>query len=368
MKLRYKILTGLVATMVLATASLALVMSHDSPCPTAAAPAAGTATQQAAVFRCYGAPDVVQIERIEQPPLADDQVRVKVRAASVNALDWHYLRGKPYIMRLSTGLGTPKNTRMGVDFAGVVESVGSKVTRFKVGDEVFGGRNGALAEYVDVAEDRNVVLKPDNISFEQAGSVAIAGVTALQALRDHGQLKAGQKVLINGASGGVGTFAVQIAKSMGAEVTGVCSSRNAAMVQSIGADHVIDYKQTDFTQGSERYDLIVDMVGNHSLSAIRRALTEQGRLVIVGGSSENNFLGPLTGAIWAMATAPFVSQEMGMMLAELSAEDLGTLSELMQAGKLSPVMDRGYPLAQTADAVRYLEQGHARGKVVVTID
>ncbi len=368
MKLRYKILGGLAAMLAAATIAFGLVLSHDSPCAEAPVLPVGTETMQAAAHRCYGPPDVVKLESIEKPTAIDDQVLVRVRAAAVNPLDWHYLRGEPLIMRLSTGFGAPEDGRLGVDFAGVVEAVGPQVTNFKPGDEVFGGRSGALAEYVVVSQSRNLLHKPANISFEQAGSVAIAGVTALQALRDRGRLQAGQRVLINGASGGVGTFAVQIARSMGAQVTGVCSGRNAELVRSLGADQVIDYTQTDFTEGEQRYDLIVDMVGNHALSRLERVLTEQGSVVIVGGPSSNRWIGPLSGALWAEMRAPFSSHEIGFMLAELKPADLQALADLMQNGQLTPVIDRSFPLVEVAEALRYLETGRARGKVVVTLD
>lgn len=368
MKLRYKILGGLAAMLAVATIAFGLVLSHDSACVEAPTLPEGTPTMQAAAHRCYGSPDVVQLESVEKPSAVEDQVLVRVRAAAVNPLDWHYLRGEPFVMRLSTGLGTPEDGRLGVDFAGVVEAVGPKVTRFKPGDEVFGGRSGALAEYVLVSESRNVLHKPANISMEQAGSVAIAGVTALQALRDRGRLQAGQRVLINGASGGVGTFAVQIAKSLGAEVTGVCSGRNAELVRSLGADQVIDYTQTDFTEGPQRYDLIVDMVGNHPLSRLERVLSDQGSVAIVGGPSSNRWIGPLSGALWAELRAPFSKHEMGFMLAELKPVDLQALADLMQSGQLTPVIDRSFPLSEVAQALQYLETGRARGKVVVTMN
>jgi NADPH:quinone reductase-like Zn-dependent oxidoreductase len=368
MKLRYKILGGLALTLALATIAFGLVLSHDSPCAQAPSLTDGKPTMQATMHRCYGSPDVVKLEPVEKPSAVEDLVLVRVRAAAVNPLDWHYLRGEPFIMRLATGLGAPEDGRLGVDFAGVVEAVGNKVTRFKAGDEVFGGGHGALAEYVLLSESRHLVHKPDNVSPEQAGSVAIAGVTALQAVRDHGRLKAGQRVLINGASGGVGTFAVQIAKSMGAEVTGVCSGRNAELVRSLGADQVIDYTLTDFTEGQQRFDLIIDMVGNHSLARLEGVLTEQGSAVIVGGPSTNRWIGPLSGALWAELRAPFSKHKMGFMLAELKSEDLQTLADLMQSGKLTPVIDRSFPLSETAQALSYLETGRARGKVVVTMN
>jgi len=251
-----------------------------------------------------------------------------------------------------------------VDFAGTVEAVGKDVRQFKPGDEVFGGRSGAFAEYVSVPEDKALALKPANMSFQQAASVPIAAITALQALRDKGQIKPGQKVLINGASGGVGTFAVQIAKSYGAEVTGVCSTRNLEMVRSIGADHVIDYRQEDYTETGQRYDLIIDMVGNHSLSENRRALTPAGTLVIVGGA-KGNWIGPLMSPIKALLYSPFVEQKFVMLLARMRKDDLIILGDLMEAGKMTPVIDLQFPLSEVPEAIRYSEQGHARGKIVI---
>jgi NADPH:quinone reductase-like Zn-dependent oxidoreductase len=255
-----------------------------------------------------------------------------------------------------------------VDFAGTVEAVGGHVTRFKPGDEVFGGKFGAFAEYVTVREDRAIALKPNNLTFEQAAAVPIAAVTALQALRDKGQIRAGQQVLINGASGGVGTFAVQIAKSFGAEVTGVCSTRNVELVRSIGADHVIDYTREDFTRGAQHYDLIVDNVTTHSLLDYRRVLNPHGILVMIGSTTPGNWFAWLATPIKGMVLSPFVSQKFGMMLADLNKEDLATLGTLMQSGKVVPVIDRHYKLSEAADALRYLEAGHARGKVVLTVE
>src|SRR5437773_4075846 len=282
MRLRSKILSVILILVAAALVSLALAVSHDSPCGPAPVLAAKTKLMKAIVHRCYGSPDVLRFEDIEKPTPADDQLLVKVHAASVNPLDWHYMRGTPYLVRTDSGFGKPEDPRLGVDFAGTVEAVGKNVKRFKVGDEVFGGRHGAFAEYVTIREERAVVLKPANVTFEQAASVPIAGITALQALRDKGRIHPGQKVLINGASGGVGTFAVQIAKSFGAEVTGVCSTRNVDLVRSIGADHVIDYTREDFTKGNQRYDLIYDLVGNHSFSERRRILNPNGICVMAG--------------------------------------------------------------------------------------
>ena len=325
---------------------------------------------QAIVYCDYGSADVLRLENIEKPVPADDQVLVKVRAAAVNPLDWHYMRGTPYIMRIEAGLRKPKDTRMGVDFAGTVEAVGRNVTRFKPGDDVFGGRSGALAEYVTVRADRAVVLKPPNLRFEQAAAVPIAAITALQGLRDKGKIQPGQKVLINGASGGVGTFAVQIAKSFGANVTGVCSTRNLDLVRSIGADQVIDYTKEDYTKSGQRYDVILDNVGNRSLLDNRRVLNPKGKYVLIGGGGPNDqgWIGPLAGPIKALLLSPFVSQDMGMLLAKLNKEDLTILGDLMQAGKVTPVIDRRYRLSEVPAAIRYLEEGHARGKVVITLE
>jgi NADPH:quinone reductase-like Zn-dependent oxidoreductase len=322
---------------------------------------------KAIVYCDYGSPDVLALEDVEKPVPADDQVLVRVRAASVNPLDWHFMRGTPYVARADMGLRKPKVTRLGVDFAGTVESVGRSVRQLKPGDEVFGGRTGAFAEYVCVREDRAVALKPANLTFEQAAAVPIAAVTALQGLRDKGKLQPGQKVLINGASGGVGTFAVQIAKALGADVTGVCSTKNVDLVRSIGADRVIDYTREDFTKGERRYDLILDNVGNHSLLECRRALNTGGRYVMVGGPA-GRWIDPLPRALDAFVLSRFVSQDMGMILAELNKQDLTILRELMQAGKVTPVIDRRHGLSEVPAALRYLEGGHARGKVVISLE
>src|SRR6266446_8862978 len=329
----------------------------------------GEPHMKAVVYTNYGSPDVLEIRDVKKPVPNDDQVLVKVRAASLNPLDWHYMEGTPYIMRaMGTGLRKPKSPRLGVDLAGQVEAVGKNVTQFKPGDEVFGtGGGAAFAEYVCARKIR-LVLKPANITFEQAAAVPIAALTALQSLRDNGKVRPGQKVLINGASGGVGTFAVQIAKSFGADVTGVCSTRNVAMVRSIGADHVIDYTQEDFTKGEQRYDLILDNVGNHSLLQYRRALTPKGIFVIVGGPNSGQWIGPMVTPIKALMLSPLVSQKFAPFLAELNQEDLAIMRDLMQAGKVTPVIDRRYKLSEVPAAIRYLEEGHARGKVVIAVE
>src|SRR2546422_2356566 len=318
----------------------------------------------------YGSPDVLELREIEKPAVEDDHVLVRVHAASVNAGDWHSMRGKPYIIRLMLGgLFKPrtKNAVLGGDLAGRVEAVGGNVTEFQPGDEVFGMSIRTFAEYVSVRRV-GIVRKPANLTFEQAASVPIAALTALQGLRDKGRIQPGQKVLINGASGGVGTFAVQIAKSFGADVTGVCSTRNVAMVRSIGADHVIDYTQEDFTKGEQRYDLILDNVGNHSLLQYRRALTPKGIFVIVGGPNSGQWIGPMVTPIKALMLSPLVSQKFAPFLAELNQEDLAIIRDLMQAGKVTPVIDRRYKLSEVPAAIRYLEEGHARGKVVIAVE
>jgi len=367
MKLRYKVAGGILIFLAVAISSLALVLSHNSACGSAPAVSDEAELMKAIVYRCYGSPDVLELEDVEKPTPADDEVLVKVHAASVNPLDWHYMRGSPYLMRLGSGLGAPKDSRMGVDFAGTVEAVGKNVTRFKPGDEVFGGRSGAFAEYVIVPDDRAIVLKPSNVTFEQAASMPIAAITALQALRDKGQLKPGQKVLINGASGGVGTFAVQIAKSYGAEVTGVCSTRNVEMVRSIGADHVFDYTKEDYTESGQHYDLIIDNVGNHSLLANRRVLNPDGIFVIIGGP-KGNWLAPLMSPIKALMLSPFLGQEFVLLLAKMDKDDLTILGDLMQAGKVTAVIDRRYRLSEVPAAIRYSEEGHARGKIVIDLE
>jgi len=368
MKLRYKILNVILIVVAVGVVSLAFSLSHDSPCGAAPSLPADAKLMKAIVYRCYGSPDVLRFEDIEKPSPADDQLLVKIRAASVNPLDWHYMRGTPYLVRTDSGLGKPTDPRLGVDFAGTVEAVGKNVKRFKPGDEVFGGRDGAFAEYVAVREERAVVLKPANVTFEQAASVPIAGITALQALRDKGQIHPGQKVLINGASGGVGTFAVQIAKSFGAEVTGVCSTRNVPLVQSLGADHVIDYTREDFTSGTQHYDLILDNVGTHSLLEYKRVLNPKGIYVMIGSTAIGNWFAFLATPIEAQILSPFVSQKFGMILAELNHKDLTILGDLMQSGKLTPVIDRRYKLSEVPAAIAYLEQGHARGKVVISVE
>ncbi len=321
---------------------------------------------KAIVYTQYGPPDVLQFKEVEKPTPKDDEVLIAVQAASANAADWHLLRGDPFLVRLMAGPLKPKNTILGADIAGRVEAVGKNVKQFQPGDEVFGDISecgwGGFAEYVCASENA-LVLKPASMTFEEAAAVPLAALTALQGLRDKGQIQPGQKVLINGASGGVGTFAVQIAKSFGAEVTGVCSTRNLDMVRSIGADHVIDYTQEDFTQNGQRYDLIMATNGYHSISDYARALSPKGIYVMTGGSGAQMFQAMLLGP-WISMTG---NKKMGNLLMKPNNKDLVFLKELLEAGKVVPVIDRRYPLSEVAEAIRYLEEGHARGKVVITV-
>ena len=323
-----------------------------------------------AITHCdYGGPDVLNVEEVEKPVPNDNQLLVKVRAAAVNPLDLT-IRGA-LLLRPLSGLRKPKDTRLGVDYAGTVETVGKNVTNFKPGDEVFGGKTGAFAEYICVLADRAVVLKPANMTFEQAGSVPVAAITALQGLRDKGKIQAGQKVLINGASGGVGTFAVQIAKSFGAEVTGVCSTRNVDLVRSIGADHVIDYTKEDFTKSDQRYDLIFDLVGNHSFSERRRVLTPNGICVMagIGGAGwRDGIPGRLAGELNGYLRSRFTSQKFIAYIAQFNKADMFILADLMQSGKMTPVIDRTYKFSEVSRALWYLQEGHARGKVVINLE
>ena len=321
---------------------------------------------QAIVGEEYGGPEVLELRDVDVPALHPDGVLVRVRASSVNPYDWHVMRGLPRLVRLSEGSSRPKQPIRGVDVAGVVEAVGENVTAFRPGDEVFGAKAGALAEYVCAGPKNVLAAKPAGLTFEQAAAIPLAGVTALQALRDKGRLEAGQRVLVNGAAGGVGTFAVQIAKALGAEVTGVCSARNVDLVTSIGADRVLDYAEVDFARSDERYDLVLDNVGNRSLSDLRRALTPHGALVVVGGGG-GNWIGPMMLPLRAAMLSPFVGQRLLPLLAKHTQDDLLVLKELAETGKIVPVIDRTYPLAEAAEAIRYLETGHARGKVVVAV-
>jgi NADPH:quinone reductase-like Zn-dependent oxidoreductase len=367
MKLRYKI-AGFVSLLVtVPLIALAIALSYESECAPAPALSTSSPSMKAIVARCYGPPEVLRLETIAKPVPADHEILVKVRAAAVNPLDWHVIRGEPYLMRRDAGIGAPKNERKGVDFAGTVEAVGKSVTKFKPGDEVFGQRMGAFAEYVTIGEDRNVVLKPANATFEEAAAIPVAAVTALEALRDQGRVQARQKVLINGASGGVGTYAVQLAKAFGAEVTGVCSTRNVSMVRSLGADHVIDYTKEDFTKGGQRYDMIFDTVGNHPLLAYGNVLQPQGILVTIGGGSpgRGKWIGAMLRPMKIRMAQSFASQQLVTFRSDPDKRDLTFLADLMQEGKLRSVIDRRYALSEAPAAVDYLETGRARGKVVI---
>jgi NADPH:quinone reductase-like Zn-dependent oxidoreductase len=326
---------------------------------------------KAVVYHQYGSPDVLELTEVEKPAPKDDEVLLKVHAASVNPADWHLLRGMPYIARLQLGLRKPKDRVLGCDVAGQVEAVGKNVTMLQPGDEVFGSPFmhgfGAFAECVCVSEDL-LAPKPATLSFDHAAAVPLAASTALQGLRDHGRIEPGHKVLIIGASGGVGTFAVQIARSFDAEVSGVCSTRNVEMVRSLCADHVIDYTQEeDFIQSGQKYDLIFQLAGTRSPSECRRALTSRGTLVLSSGESDGRWIGPVDRIIKALVLSPFVSQKMASFTVKPNKEDLQFLKQLIEAGTLTPVIDRTYPLSEVPEAIRYLEEGHARGKVVITV-
>lgn len=324
---------------------------------------------KAITYEKFGSADVFQLREVPKPTVKADDVLIRVRATSANPWDWHLMRGLPLIARVVGGIGVwkPSKRILGTDIAGEVEAVGNEVTRFRPGDEVFGFiAGGGFAEYV-TAQERLLALKPANLSFEQAATVPLAAITALQGLRDVGMVGLGQKVLIVGASGGVGTFAVQIAKWLGADVTGISSTRNLELIRSIGADHVIDYTRVDFTQGDQKYDLIFQLAGTVSPSACRRALTHKGTLVMSSGDSAGRVIGAVSRIIKAAFLSPFVSQSMGILATKPSSDDLQFLKDLIEGGHITPVIDRTYPLSETADAVRYVESGRARGKVVISV-
>lgn len=320
---------------------------------------------QAIVQDRYGSPDVLKLREIDKPEIDDDGILVRVRAASINAFDWHLMRGEPFPARLGNGLRRPKSSVLGLDVAGHVEAVGRNVTEFRPGDEVFGNPGGAFAEYAR-GRAHGFVSKPASLTFEQAAAVPVAGLTALQGLRDRGRIQPGQTVLINGASGGVGTFAVQIAKVLGGDVTGVCSTRNVELVRSLGADRVIDYTQEDFTRSGMRYDLVFDIAGSRPLWACRRVLAPAGTLVVVGGPS-GRWIRPMDRLVQAVVLSRFGSTRMLPFLSKHSHADLVTLRDLLEAGRIVPLIDRTYPLHETPDAIRYVEAGHARAKVVITL-
>jgi NADPH:quinone reductase-like Zn-dependent oxidoreductase len=356
-----------VALVSAAGAGGALALSHESPCADSAATprAADTAGTQAYSYTCYGGPEVLRLASIATPTPADTEVLVRVHAASVNPLDWHFLRGKPYVMRMASGMGAPAEERIGADFAGTVQAVGGRVTEFRVGDRVFGTRTGAFATHVLVRGGGAITRMPDSVSFEQAAAVGVAATTALQAIRDQAWVQAGQRVLINGASGGVGTYAVQIAKIFGAHVTAVASTRNVDLVQALGADTVVDYTKDDFTKGTSRYDAIIDMVGNHPLRALDAVLAPGGRVILVGGPNENAYLGPITRSAMAILATPMLTGTFITFIANENKTDLTTLRDFMQRGTLRSVIDREYAFAELPAAVAYQEAGRSRGKVIV---
>ncbi len=323
---------------------------------------------KAIVHHKYGSPDVLELRDIDRPGIGDEEVLVRVHAAGVDRGVWHIMTGLPYPIRLAGyGLRAPNNPVIGSDVAGVVEALGKNVSRFQPGDEVFGIGKGSYAEYVCAREDK-LAHKPANLTFEQAAVLAISGSTALQGLRDHGKVRPGQEVLVIGASGGVGTYAVQIAKAFGAQVTGVCSTTKMEMVRSIGADNVIDYTREDFAEGDQRYHLILDIGGNSTLSRLRRALTPEGTLVITGGEGGGRWLGGTDRQIRALVLSRFVGQKLGTFISSENHEDMIVLKELVESGKVTPVIDRTYPLAEVPEAIRYLEEGHAQGKAVIIVE
>ncbi len=313
----------------------------------------------------YGSPDVLRLEDIDRPAANDDEVLIRVHAAAVNIGDWHLLRGTPYVMRMATGPLRPRHHVPGLDLAGQIESIGKDVTQFRPGDEVFGWCRGAFAEYACAGES-NLLAKPGDLTFEQAAAIGDSAFTALNAVRDQGKVQPGHQVLINGASGGVGTFAVQIAKSFGAKVTGVCSTRNVDLVRSIGADQVIDYTLEDFTHSGQRYDVMLDLVGSRSLSDCRRALTPRGTYVLVGVADMGRWFG-VARQIKVLSLSPLVRQRMHVFIVRHSREDLAVLKQLLEAGKVAPVIDRRYELSEVPDALHYQGEGHARGKLVIAL-
>jgi NADPH:quinone reductase-like Zn-dependent oxidoreductase len=318
-------------------------------------------------YHRYGPPEVLELVDVEVPTIGADELLVRVRAAGVNPLDFHFMRGTPYLVRLGSGLRRPRDGGIGVDLAGEVEAVGANVTGFAPGDAVFGARDGAFAEYVRIRHDRAVLPKPGNLTMEEAAAVPIAGFSALQALRDKAKVQPGHKVLVNGAGGGVGTFAVQLATAFGAQVTAVCSTGKVELARRLGAEHVIDYTREDYTRGPDRYDAIIDMAGSHSLGENRRALTRNGVYVGVGGPDDGQWIAPVIGVLKPAVISPFVSQRLSVFLARTRRDDLAVLARMLEAGQVTPVIDRTYPLAEAAEAIRYLEEGHAQGKVVLTI-
>ncbi|QFU76783.1 NAD(P)-dependent alcohol dehydrogenase [Halioglobus maricola] len=366
MRVLKTILLSIFGLLLVAILALGFVISRTDDCPTP--PVASTAKETATVitYQCYGGTEVLQQTVIEKPVPGPEEVLVKVHYAGVNPLDWHRMRGSPYIMRLSSGLGAPESHRIGADFAGTVEAVGETVSAFKRGDRVFGGKTGAFGSHIVINEGSAIAHVPDNVTLEQAGVIGIAGVTALQALVEHGQLEAGDTVLVNGASGGVGTFAVQIAKALGAQVTGVSSARNHETVLGLGASTMIDYKTTDYTDLPARYDLIIDMVGNHSPLANSGVLKPDGKLILVGGA-KGDWIGPLQGPIASIFSGPFMDQEAIVLFAEMRKETLAELANLMKRGELTSIVGHRYPLTDIAEAMALSESSRAQGKISIAI-
>jgi NADPH:quinone reductase-like Zn-dependent oxidoreductase len=326
----------------------------------------GEGTMRAIVHDLYGSADVLRLDRAPLPAVRAKEVLVRVRAAGVDRGVWHMMTGLPYLARLAFGIRKPRNRVPGMDLAGTVVAVGPAVTRFSVGDEVYGSGSGSFAEYAAAPEGK-LVLKPANLSFEQAAAVPVSAVTALQGLRDAGRIRQGQKVLVIGASGGVGSYAVQLAKAFGAEVTGVCSTGKLDFVRSLGADHVIDYTREDFAEGAGRYDLVLDIAGNPSIARLRRALSTEGTAVITGGEDAGRLTGGMNRQLAALALSPFIRQRLTMFLGLVRSADLEQLTELITAGRVKPALDRTFPLADAADALRHLATGRVRGKAAITV-
>lgn len=367
MKLLRTVLAGLAGLVLLTLAVVVVLVSRTDACPDQPEIYAGENGMRSVISRCYGGPEVLETVAAPIPEVESDEVLVQVRAAGVNPLDWHYLRGEPYFMRLESGIGSPGRHQHGVDFAGTVVAVGAAVKDYAPGDRVYGGGNGSFGDYLKRSDKGSLAPIPDDVGYAEAAAVPIAGVTALQALRDSGKVKPGDRVLVNGASGGVGTFAVQLARVMGAEVTGVCSTRNLALVRSLGATDVIDYTVTDYTRSGRQWDVIIDAVGNHGPLANRRALAPGGTLVMVG-AGKGNWVGPLVNLAVAAAGSMFIDENLNPFLARLSGKDLAYLATLMERGDLSPVIDRHYPLAEIREAIAYSESGRARGKIIIDIN
>ncbi len=367
MKILSRLIAGFAILIVIAGIYGGYRLSDTSPCPQVRLQTPEGATMMAVRQLCYGPPASLVYSQVPIPSPGAGEMLIEVHAAGVNPLDWHTMRGSPYFMRLSSGLSTPTDPRFGVDFSGVVTAIGPGVTRFEPGDRVFGGAAGAFAQYVLVSENQAVSHLPDEISHPQAAAVAIAGLTALQSLRDKGKLQPGQKVLINGASGGVGSFAVQIARHMGGEVYGVSSTRNVERVMAMGATRVFDYTRESYIDSGMEFDLIVDLVGNHTPLANTSVLTPNGRLIMVGGG-KGDWIGPAIGPLQALLTDPFVDQELIMLLAQLNSEDLDTLAGMIRTGAVVPVLDGRYPMAEYAEAIAYSETGRARGKIILDIN